>query len=115
MVASKPPRKVSGSVSSQNVISTLWQSYMDGTSPRLRLIDTFLSVICLMGVLQFLYCLLITNFPFNAFLGGFASTVGQFVLLAGLRIQSDPENKALFRPISEERYASSCFSLLCGS
>ncbi|CAN6618415.1 hypothetical protein TRVA0_007S01750 [Trichomonascus vanleenenianus] len=40
-----------------------------------------------LGVLQFVFCLLVGTFPFNAFLGGFASTVGQFVLTAALRVQ----------------------------
>lgn len=43
--------------------------------------------------------------PFNAFLSGFAATVGQFVLTASLRIQTNPENKADFGTISHERYA----------
>lgn len=42
--------------------------------------------------------------PFNAFLSGFSATVGQFVLTASLRMQTNPENKADFRSISHERY-----------
>lgn len=83
----------------------------------------------LTGVAQFIYCVLITNYPFNAFLGGsvvslpgpcpltifltelpdtlladrFAATVGQFVLCGALRIQSNPLNKATFPTISPER------------
>jgi hypothetical protein len=41
--------------------------------------------------------------PFNAFLSGFSATVGQFVLTASLRIQTNPENKAEFGTISHER------------
>jgi hypothetical protein len=41
--------------------------------------------------------------PFNAFLSGFSATVGQFVLTASLRIQTNPENKADFENISHER------------
>jgi hypothetical protein len=43
--------------------------------------------------------------PFNAFLSGFSATVGQFVLTASLRIQTNPENQADFKEISHERYA----------
>lgn len=43
--------------------------------------------------------------PFNAFLSGFSATVGQFVLTASLRIQTNPANKADFASISSERYA----------
>jgi len=42
--------------------------------------------------------------PFNAFLSGFSATVGQFVLTASLRIQTNPENKAEFESTSNERY-----------
>jgi oligosaccharyltransferase complex subunit epsilon len=55
------------------------------------------------GVVQFLYCILVTNFPFNAFLAGFASNVGQFVLTASLRLQVNPENKLEFKQVSPER------------
>ena len=60
--------------------------------------------------------MLVTSYPFNAFLGAsvsdrvglpdarrFSSTVGQFVLLASLRIQANPANKAVFRDIAPER------------
>lgn len=42
--------------------------------------------------------------PFNAFLSGFSATVGQFVLTASLRIQTNPENKDEFKTVSHERY-----------
>ena len=42
--------------------------------------------------------------PFNAFLSGFSATVGQFVLTASLRIQTNPENEGEFGgSISHER------------
>lgn len=44
-----------------------------------------------------------TEQPFNAFLSGFGATVGQFVLTASLRIQTNPENKMEFRTVSHER------------
>jgi len=57
----------------------------------------------LSGVVQFAYCILVTNFPYNAFLAGFSSTVGQFVLAASLRSQVNPENKDEFKDVSPER------------
>jgi len=57
----------------------------------------------LTGIAQFLYCILVTNYPFNAFLGGFSATVGEFVLAASLRSQVNPENQAIFPTISPER------------
>lgn len=47
--------------------------------------------------------MLIRNQPFNAFLSGFSATVGQFVLTASLRMQTNAENKAEFESISHER------------
>ena len=41
--------------------------------------------------------------PFNAFLAGFSATVGQFVLTASLRMQTDAGNKREFAAISHER------------
>lgn len=82
----------------------------------LQLADAFLAFYVVTGVLLFAYCVLVTSYPFNAFLGAcvahyddcpearsFSSTVGQFVLLASLRIQANPANKAVFRDIAPER------------
>ncbi|KAF8534486.1 DAD/Ost2 [Trichophaea hybrida] len=57
----------------------------------------------LTGVLQFAYCIIAGNYPFNAFLAGFSATVGQFVLTASLRMQSNPANKEHFKEVSQER------------
>lgn len=56
---------------SSNPILSLWTSYNEQTSDRLRFIDAFLVFLMLTGVVQFVYCVLITNFPFNAFLAGY--------------------------------------------
>ncbi|GAA5881846.1 hypothetical protein JCM16303_006479 [Sporobolomyces ruberrimus] len=84
-------------------VQGLWRGYLEQTPSRLKLIDGFMLFLMLTGVAQFIYCVLITNYPFNAFLGGFAATVGQFVLCGALRIQSNPLNKATFPTISPER------------
>jgi oligosaccharyltransferase complex subunit epsilon len=55
---------------SVNAVESLWKAYSDNTSKRLKLIDSFLVFLMLSGVIQFLYCILVTNFPFNAFLAG---------------------------------------------
>lgn len=68
-------------------VNSTYNDYVTTLTPRLKLIDTFLVFLVLLGVLQFIYVLLIGNFPFNAFLGGFISCVGQFVLTVSLRLQ----------------------------
>ena len=86
-----------------NPVHVLLKSYKDNTAPKLKLIDTFLVSLMLSGAIQFLYAIFITNFPFNSFISGFASTVGQFVLLASLRTQANPINQATYEGISPER------------
>ncbi|KAK0528042.1 oligosaccharyltransferase complex subunit epsilon [Tilletia horrida] len=91
------------SASNQNVFSTLVSSYNDSTPAHLKLIDGFLVFLVLTGVIQFAYCVAVTNFPFNSFIAGFASTVGQFVLAASLRIQANTANTSDFPKVSPER------------
>ncbi|PBK72951.1 defender against death DAD protein [Armillaria solidipes] len=98
-----PKASPAPSKASSNVVLSLWKSYNDQTSDRLRFIDAFLVFLMLTGIAQFLYCILVTNFPFNAFLAGFSSTVGQFVLAASLRSQVNPDNKDEFKDVSPER------------
>ncbi|RYN56563.1 hypothetical protein AA0114_g2846 [Alternaria tenuissima] len=81
----------------------IWDKYVSKTPQRTKLLDTFLAFLVIVGALQFLYVVLVGNFPFNAFLSGFSATVGQFVLTASLRIQTNSENKVHFENISHER------------
>lgn len=68
-------------------IKITFNDYTSTLTPRLKLIDIFLVFLLLLGALQFVYVILIGNFPFNAFLGGFISCVAQFVLTVTLRLQ----------------------------
>lgn len=71
MAGPKSSSKPSSSSSDTSVaVSTLWKSYLDQTPERLKFIDAFQAFIVLSGVLQFMYCVLVTNYPFNAFLSG---------------------------------------------
>lgn len=71
----------------QSAIGTTFDDYINTLTPRLKMIDLFLVFLVALGILQFIYVLLVGNFPFNAFLGGFISCVGQFVLVVSLRLQ----------------------------
>ncbi|KAH9161830.1 DAD/Ost2 [Lactarius sanguifluus] len=95
--------KPAPSSQSSVALQSLWGAYHDTTPSRLKFIDSFLVFLILSGVIQFVYCVLVTSFPFNAFLAGFASTVGQFVLTASLRSQVNSVNRALFKDVSPER------------
>ncbi|KAI0288237.1 DAD family-domain-containing protein [Russula brevipes] len=98
-----PSRKAPSASASTTALQTLWSAYIDATPSRLKFIDAFLVFLVLSGVIQFVYCVLVTSFPFNAFLAGFASSVGQFVLTASLRSQVNVANRALFKDVSPER------------
>jgi oligosaccharyltransferase complex subunit epsilon len=88
-----------------NSLSTAVSRYQQDLtkSTRLRLIDTFLLFLILVGIVQFAFCILGGSYPFNAFLAGFSATVGQFVLTVALRLQSCSENGKLFEGLVPER------------
>lgn len=71
----------------KSAFETTLADYKKTLTPRLMVIDIFLAFLVALGALQFIYVILIGNFPFNAFLGGFISCVGQFVLAMSLRLQ----------------------------
>ncbi|KAK3117507.1 oligosaccharyltransferase complex subunit epsilon [Teratosphaeriaceae sp. CCFEE 6253] len=87
----------------QDILIKMWDSYVDKTPQRTKLLDTFMGFLMLVGVLQFVYCVIAGNYPFNAFLAGFSATVGQFVLTASLRMQTSKENEKEFAGTSNER------------
>jgi len=100
---SKATQKAASNQSVQQIAAGIWQDYLDKTPQRTKLIDVFMAFLVVVGVLQFVYCVLVGNYPFNAFLSGFSATVGQFVLTASLRIQTNGQNKAEFVSVSPER------------
>ncbi|CAF9937274.1 MAG: oligosaccharyltransferase complex subunit epsilon [Alectoria fallacina] len=100
---SKTSSSSSPNQTAQEVLSNLGRHYLAATPQRVKLVDAFMAFLVVVGGLQFVYCVLVGNYPFNAFLSGFGATVGQFVLTASLRIQTNPENKMEFRSISHER------------
>ncbi|EWC45234.1 hypothetical protein DRE_05961 [Drechslerella stenobrocha 248] len=100
--AAGTPNLSAGS-SSVDIANAIWSKYLSDTPQRTKLIDVFMVFLVAVGVVQFVYCVLAGNYPFNAFLSGFAATVGQFVLTASLRIQTNPANKNEFSSVSPER------------
>ncbi|KAH3680196.1 hypothetical protein WICMUC_000461 [Wickerhamomyces mucosus] len=72
----------------QSSLETTINSYFKTLTPRLKLIDLFLAFLVTVALIQFIFVIVVGNFPFNAFLAGFISTVGQFVLTVSLRLQS---------------------------
>jgi oligosaccharyltransferase complex subunit epsilon len=80
--APPPSTNNSSAAASSLAVQTLWGSYLDTTPARLKFIDAFLVFLILSGVIQFVYCVLVTNFPFNAFLAGWVIVVTWFPLLS---------------------------------
>ena len=62
------------------ITDKLVKKYNKETSQSLKLIDIYLVYTLFSGVFQFAYCVIVGTFPYNAFLAGFISTVGSFVL-----------------------------------
>lgn len=89
-----------------SAVRATYDDYKKTLTPRLQLIDLFLAFLVALGVLQFVYVILVGNFPFNGFLGGFIACVGQFVLTVSLRFhyanQSTTATKSLFANITPE-------------
>lgn len=79
MARTNPPR-----IKSNSTLSAIWNDfnhqYRKETPKQLQLLDGFLAYVLATGILQFVYCVLVGNFPFNSFLSGFICTVGVFVL-----------------------------------
>merc|ERR1711907_283429 len=90
-----PPRN---NAMSSAIVKTLVENYAKQTPSRLRVIDAFLAFHVATAAVQFVYCMLVGTFPFNAFLSGFISCVGSFVLTVALRIQVNPENNFKITP-----------------
>ncbi|KAK2762085.1 oligosaccharyltransferase complex subunit epsilon [Arachnomyces sp. PD_36] len=85
---------LSASSSTQDIILHIWKRYLTQTPQRTLLLDAFMGFLVLVGGVQFLYCILAGNYPFNAFLSGFSAAVGQFVLTASLRMQTSEQSSA---------------------
>merc|ERR1712014_469419 len=97
------PNSIKNAQDVQQIGFAVWNNYMDTTPQRVKLLDSFMAFLIVVAGIQFLYCLIAGNFPFNAFLSGFSATIGQFVLTASLRIQTNPQNTGEFGTISHER------------
>ena len=70
VASSSAPPPAAAASASKAALDTLWNAYLNTTPSRLKFIDAFLVFLVLSGVIQFVYCVLVTSFPFNAFLAG---------------------------------------------
>ena len=82
-----PPSNATTTASIGSVTTKFLSEYVNNTPKRLKIVDCYLAYILVTGVMQFIYCCLVGTFPFNAFLSGFISCVGSFILAVCLRLQ----------------------------
>lgn len=63
-VPASTPSKKSGSSnqSPQEIALGIWQNYLDATPQRTKLIDVFMAFLMVVGVLQFVYCVIVGNY-----------------------------------------------------
>ncbi|EAW08343.1 putative oligosaccharyl transferase subunit Dad1 [Aspergillus clavatus NRRL 1] len=103
-LSSGPPVLTSSS-SIYQIANHVWQQYLTTTPQRTLLLDAFMAFLLLVGAVQFVYCVVAGNYPFNAFLSGFCAAVGQFVLTASLRMQTSSDEKTARKPSSKGKNA----------
>lgn len=46
----------------QDVLAGIWEKYVSKTPQRVKLLDTFMAFLVLVGALQFVYCVLVGNY-----------------------------------------------------
>jgi oligosaccharyltransferase complex subunit epsilon len=61
-VPSKASYKSSSNQSPQEIALGIWQNYLDITPQRTKLIDVFMAFLVVVGVLQFVYCVIAGNY-----------------------------------------------------
>jgi hypothetical protein len=67
--SSTPARSSSkASGSAQDIVQGVWNNYLQKTPQRVKLLDTFMAFLVVVGALQFLYCLIVGNFVCSFFL-----------------------------------------------
>ena len=65
------PRKTRPAAGVTGAYSALVSAYTKDTPARLKLLDAFLVFLVLTGVAQFVYCVTLSDYPFNSFLAGY--------------------------------------------
>lgn len=60
--SSAPKANKSGSVDAQEIVQGVWNKYVNKTPQRVKLLDSFMVFLIVVGVLQFAYCLIVGNF-----------------------------------------------------
>lgn len=62
VVKSATSKSKDGNLSAQEVAVAMWDNYVKGTPQRTKLIDVFMAFLVVVGVLQFVYCVIVGNY-----------------------------------------------------
>lgn len=85
------------------ICNELYVAYCADTPNRIKLLDAFLLILCMMASMLMLHVCIAGSFPFNSFLAAFISCVGTFTLTLAMRIQI--RNKEVFGISGERAFA----------
>jgi oligosaccharyltransferase complex subunit epsilon len=69
----------------QSLLSRLAKNYQNLADDLTKLLDIFMIFCMVTGMTQFIYFSLNGSYQYNAFLGGFCSSVGSFVLAGTIK------------------------------
>lgn len=64
----------------KSIASELLGTYLKETPAKLKLVDSFMLFYFLCGITIFVYCVLVTPYPFHTFLSALFSCIGCFIL-----------------------------------
>ena len=64
----------------KEIARDLLNEYLKETPAKLKLVDSFMLFYFLCGIVIFVYCVLVTPYPFNTFLSALFSCIGCFIL-----------------------------------
>ncbi|KTW31796.1 dolichyl-diphosphooligosaccharide-protein glycotransferase [Pneumocystis jirovecii RU7] len=85
-----------------NIVFDFYDHYQKYTPQSLKIIDFFIVFLIVSGFLQFLYCFIVGTYPFNSFLSGVFSVVGQIGVVS-LRYEVNYENTESFKKVPLKR------------
>lgn len=94
------------------ILSILYSNYKTKTPTRVKIIDSFILYVLLVGIIIFSYASLVGTFPFNSFLSAFFTSIGLLVLSVSLRKHVNSETSKDFEDTSPEK-AYSGYLLCC--
>jgi oligosaccharyltransferase complex subunit epsilon len=60
--SSSSSSKSSGNADIQEIVQGVWKNYVERTPQRVKLLDTFMAFLVVVGVLQFVYCVIGGNY-----------------------------------------------------